>query len=61
MIDRLKCCIYILFAKQYIVFTDDKYTTGWFRFARIKAKRKEFLQTAMEFIEHINSTQLLGK
>lgn len=30
MIERLKCCINILFAKQYIVFTADKYKIGKF-------------------------------
>ena len=47
MIERLKCCINILFAKQYIVFTADKYKMGKFGSGYI---RTAFLQAAIEVI-----------
>lgn len=51
MIERLKCCINILFAKQYIVFTADKYKIGKFGSGYIRT----FLQAAIEVIEEIDS------
>lgn len=58
MIERLKCCINILFAKQYIVFTADKYKIGKFgKFGSgyIRTTNKAFLQAAIEVIEEIDS------
>ena len=48
MIERLKCCINILFAKQYIVFTADKYKMGKFGSGYIRTTNKAFLQAAIE-------------
>ena len=55
MIERLKCCINILFAKQYIVFTADKYKMGKFGSGYIRTTNKAFLQAAIEVIEEIDS------
>lgn len=56
MIERLKCCINILFAKQYIVFTADKYKMGkLFGSGYIRTTNKAFLQAAIEVIEEIDS------
>ena len=55
MIERLKCCINILFAKQYIVFTADKYKIGKFGSGYIRTNNKAFLQAAIEVIEEIDS------
>lgn len=53
--ERLKCCINILFAKQYIVFTADKYKMGKFGSGYIRTTNKAFLQAAIEVIEEIDS------
>lgn len=54
MIERLKCCICVLFAKQYIVFTADKYKMGKFGLCRIRAANKAFLQAAAETINEVD-------
>ncbi len=55
MIERLKCCICILFAKQYIVFTADKYKMGRFGLGCIKTANKAFLQAAVEIIKKVDN------
>lgn len=55
MIERLKCCICVLFAKQYIVFTADKYKMGKFGLGCIRAANKAFLQAAVEIINKVDN------
>lgn len=49
MKDKLKCCICILFAKQYAVFTADKYNMGRLVYCSIRAANKAFLHTIIEW------------
>lgn len=55
MIERLRCCICVLFAKQYIVFTADKYKMGKFGLGCIRAANKAFLQAAVEIINKVDN------
>lgn len=55
MIERLKCCICVLFAKQYIVFTADKYKMEKFGLGCIRAANKAFLQAAVEIINKVDN------
>lgn len=52
MIERLKSCIKILFAKQYIVFTADKNNVGK---GYIHAYDQTFIQAAVEVIKKVDS------
>lgn len=54
MIERLKCCIYILLAKQYAVYTADKYKFGKFGSCHIKAENKAFIYAIIEYTQEIN-------
>lgn len=54
MIERLKYCIYILLAKQYAVYTADKYKFGKFGSCHIKAWNKAFLTAIIEYTQKIN-------
>ena len=57
MIERLKCCIYILFAKQYALYTADKYKLGKFGlcYIRIRAENKAFLEAIIDYTQEINN------
>ena len=60
MIERLKCCIHVLFAKQYAVFTADKYKLGRFGSCYIKAVNKAFLAAIVDFTQKV-SKQIVEK
>ena len=49
MKERLKCCFYILFAKQYAVYTADVKCKGKYVSCHIKYKQKAFLETIASF------------
>lgn len=55
MKDRLKCCICILFAQQYAVFTADKYKGGGYKYCSIRAANKAFLHTIIEWTKVVDS------
>ena len=55
MIERLRCCIYILFARQYAVFTADRYKFGRFGSCYIRAANKAFLAAIIQYTQEINS------
>ena len=55
MIERLKCCIYILFAKQYALYTADKYKSGRCTSCYIRAANKAFLESIIDYTQKINN------
>ena len=55
LIERLKCCIYILFAKQYALYTADKYKFGRFGSCYIRAANKAFLESIIDYTQKINN------
>lgn len=55
MIERLKCCIYILFAKQYALYTADKYKLGRFGSCYIRVANKAFLEAIIDYTQKINN------
>lgn len=55
MIERLKCCIYILFAKQYALYTADKHKFGRFGSCYIRAANKAFLEAIIDYTQKINN------
>lgn len=55
MIERLKCCICILFAKQYALYTADKYKFGRFGSCYIKAANKAFLESIIDCTQEISN------
>lgn len=55
MKDRLICCIYILFDKQYAVFTVDKYKMWRFGHCSIRAENKAFLHAIIEWTKTVDS------
>lgn len=55
MKEKLICCICILFAKQYAVFTVDKYKHGRFCRGSIRAANNAFLQTIIEWTKVVYS------
>lgn len=55
MKERLLCCICILFAKQYAVFTADRYKMGKFGHCSIRAANKAFLHAIIEWTKVVDS------
>lgn len=58
MIEGLKCCIYILFAKQYALYTAytaDKYKFGRFGSCYIRAANKAFLEAIIDYTYKVSN------
>jgi hypothetical protein len=52
MIEKLKCCFYILLAKQYAVFTADKHKAGKHTSCHIKGD-KIFLAAVTHYLKKV--------
>lgn len=52
MIERLKCCVYIMLAKQYAVFTADRHKVGKHTSCNIKGD-KIFLAAVTNYLKKV--------
>lgn len=55
MIEKLKCCIYILFAKQYAVFTGGEKPKSKLTSCYLNVKQKAFLEAVIDYSSKVSN------